>query len=189
MNAFRFTNGSRRSKWLLVTTLCVVAAGCNEPTTQDQASKPAATAVAAPAPAQAQEQVGDAFVLANNDGTIPNVQGLVATTAVRISLPRDQSTFPPGPDLGTVDTTPCLACHTPTDIAEFTAPPGPRFKLVNEQCRDCHSADYTSSQPIMTRASWQKVVTKMVDKFGAADINSVHQPLMLDYIVAVYGKP
>lgn len=174
MNANRFSNGlHQNNRWLLVAMLCVAAVGCNEPTSQNRASG----------------QVNDGVVLANNDGSTPEIQGLIATTAVRISLPPDKSTFPPGPDLGTVNSTECNACHTPTDIAAFTAPPGAPFKLVNEQCRGCHSADYTSSQPIMTRAAWQKVVTKMVDKFGATDIKPAHERLMLDYIVAVYGKP
>lgn len=185
MNAFRFEFGSHQNRWLLVATLCVAAAGCNDPATQDQASKPT-------------EQVSDGVILANNDGSMPEVQGLVASTAVRISLPRDQSTFPPGPSLGAVDTTVCNTCHTPTDIAGFVTPPGPGFKLVNDQCRECHSADYTSSQPILTRPAWQKVVVKMADKFGAERIKLVengiakdhpHQSPMLDYLVAVYGKP
>lgn len=176
MNAFRFDSGLGHGKWLLVAASFITAAGCNQPTTQE-ASMPA------------QEQVNDGVSLANKDGTMPEIQGLVATAAVQISLPRDQSVFPPGPDLGTVDTTVCNSCHSPGDIAKFTTPPGPRFELVNKQCRDCHSADYTSSQPVMDRATWQKVVTKMVDKFGATEIKPAHQPLILDYIVTVYGKP
>ena len=182
MNAFRFVHGSHQSRWLLVATLCAAAAGCNEPTSQDQVSQ------------QSQERA-DGFILANNDGTMPEIQGVVASTAVRISLPPDQSSFPPGPDVGPVDTTVCNSCHSPVEITEFMVPPGPRFKLVKEQCRDCHSADYTSSQPIMTRPAWQKVVVKMADKFGAERIrispteDHPHQKLMLDYIVAVYGKP
>ncbi len=187
MNAYLFTDGSHQRRWLLVATLCVAAAGCSEPTTQ--------------------EQVADGVVLSSNNGTTSEDQGGSHMTRValpsiqpnlQISLPRDQSSFPPGPDLGAVDTLVCNSCHTPTDIAKFTAPPGPRVKLVNDQCRHCHSADYTSSQPVMTRAAWQKVVVKMADKFGAEEIKLVengvvkdhpHQALMLDYITAVYGKP
>lgn len=185
MNVFRCASGLQ--KWLLIATLCVVVSGCNEPASQDQTPK------------QAQEQVGDGVILANDDGTMPEIQGVVATTAVRISPPRDRSTFPsPGPDLGAIDTTACNSCHSPGDVAEFNASPQQvRLELVNEQCRDCHSADYTSSQPIMTRPAWQKVVVKMADKFGANRIKHVvngvvtdhpHQAVILDYIVAVYGK-
>lgn len=176
MNAFRFDSGSRYARWLLGATLFITVAGCDQSTTQETSIP-------------AQEQINDGVILASKDGTMPEIQGLVATAAVQISLPREQSTFPQGPDLGAVDTTVCNSCHSPGDIAGFVAPPGPRFELVNKQCRDCHSADYISSQPIMDRAAWQKVVTKMVDKFGAANIKPAHQPLILDYIVAVYGKP
>lgn len=179
MNTFKFAHGSHTSRWLLVAALCIAAAGCADPKTQAQ-----------------QEQAEDGFILANNDGTMPEGIHASGSGALRISLPRDQSSFPsPGPDLGAVDTTVCNSCHSPTDIVEFTAPPGPRLELVEEQCRDCHSADYTSSQPTMTRAAWQKVAVKMADKFGAEEIiispteNHPHQALILDYITAVYGKP
>ena len=184
MNAF--TNGSHKNRWLLVAALCIAAAGCKEPTTQAQE--------------QQTQEAGDGFILANNDGTMPEIQGIHASGAVRISLPRDQSSFPsPGPDLGAIDTTACNSCHSTGDVAEFTAAPGgPRLELVEEQCRDCHSADYTSSQPVMTRAAWQKVAVKMADKFGAEEIKIIengivkdhpHQSPILDYITAVYGKP
>ena len=185
MNAFKFVHFSQHARWVGIAMLCAVVGACNEPTSQEQTL-------------QSQEHAGEGVVLANNDGTIPEVQGLVATTALRISLPSDQSSFLPGPDLGPLDTTLCNSCHSPAEITEFSAPPGPRFKLVKEQCGDCHSADYTSSQPILTRPAWQKVVVKMADKFGANRIRLVengivkdhpHQALMLDYLVAVYGTP
>lgn len=74
----------------------------------------------------------------------------------------------------------------PPDISRF--PPGPNVALVDDRCRDCHSADYTSSQPPLDRAGWDKVVTKMINVFGADDITSPEKDLILDYLVAVYGK-
>lgn len=74
----------------------------------------------------------------------------------------------------------------PRDASRF--PPGPNVALVDDRCRDCHSADYTSSQPPLDRAGWDKVVTKMINVFGADDITSPEKDLILDYLVAVYGK-
>lgn len=114
MNAF--TNGSHKNRWLLVAALCIAAAGCKEPTTQAQE--------------QQTQEAGDGFILANNDGTMPEIQGIHASGAVRISLPRDQSSFPsPGPDLGAIDTTACNSCHSTGDVAEFTAAPGAAFGI------------------------------------------------------------
>lgn len=194
MNKCIFSKGLRKPGWLFLAALGLGMAGCGELTARDPSTGSHSSPQSRPSGAS-----GDGVVLANSDGSSPEIQGVSGVVdlagVVRISLPRDTSSFPPGPDLGVVDTTACLACHTPTDIAEFSAPPGPRFELVNNQCRDCHSADYTSSQPIMDRAAWKKVVVKMADKFGATEIklsateDHPHQSLMLDYIVAVYGKP
>lgn len=123
----------------------------------------------------------------------------VSGTTVRIRLPADTSQLLPGPPLPLADGTACLACHDRGEVVEFTSmPEGPNYEVTNEFCRDCHSADYISTQPPLNAAAWQKVVTKMVDKFdpdaatganGAEPgLNPEHQKLMVDYLVATYGQ-
>jgi len=110
-----------------------------------------------------------------------------------ITLPADQSTLAPYSNYPAVDTTPCLSCHNSTDVADFTTGEGPQFRVTNEFCRQCHSANYITSQPPLTMPAWQKVVDKMEAKFGAqlaegAD-STVHKTLMVDYLTHVYGTP
>ncbi len=112
---------------------------------------------------------------------------------ISISLPPDRSRFQPGPPMPLADATPCLACHDGGDAAEFTASTqGPNYEVVNEFCRECHSADYVSSQPLLDSTGWAKVVKKMSDRFDPAAINSYlnpeHQKLMVQYLTTVYGK-
>jgi cytochrome c5 len=75
----------------------------------------------------------------------------------------------------------------PADKSRFA--PGPNVRLVDEECRECHSADYVTSQPPQDRAGWEKVVTKMIDKYGMDRLSVSQQALIVDYLVAVYGKP
>lgn len=64
--------------------------------------------------------------------------------------------------------------------------PGPGAELVTAQCLLCHSADYISTQPRLTRAQWQAGVTKMQQKYGAPiQTNSVDR--LVDYLVQNYG--
>ena len=65
--------------------------------------------------------------------------------------------------------------------------PGPGAELVTAQCLVCHSADYISTQPRLTRAQWQAGVAKMQQKYGAAiATNSVER--LVDYLVKNYGS-
>ena len=64
--------------------------------------------------------------------------------------------------------------------------PGPGVELVTAQCIICHSADYISTQPRLTRAQWQAGVTKMQQKYGAPiATNSVDK--LVDYLVKNNG--
>ena len=64
---------------------------------------------------------------------------------------------------------------------------GPGRELVVGQCLLCHSSDYISTQPPLTRAQWQAGIEKMRTKYGAPiATNSV--PALLDYLTAAYGK-
>jgi hypothetical protein len=61
-------------------------------------------------------------------------------------------------------------------------------ELIVGQCLLCHSTDYISTQPPLTRAQWQATVEKMRAKFGApTPTNAI--PTIVDYLTAGYGKP
>jgi hypothetical protein len=60
-------------------------------------------------------------------------------------------------------------------------------ELVIGQCLLCHSSDYISTQPPLTRAQWQAGIEKMRTKYGAP-IATNSAPALLDYLTAAYGK-
>ena len=64
--------------------------------------------------------------------------------------------------------------------------PGPGADLATAQCLLCHSADYISTQPRLTRAAWNAAVLKMKDKYGAP-INTNTVPRLVDYLAKSYG--
>src|SRR4051812_23980997 len=67
-----------------------------------------------------------------------------------------------------------------------TIKPGRGAELVAGNCLLCHSADYISTQPPLTRAAWKATVEKMRAKYGASiATNRVDE--LLDYLVANYG--
>lgn len=65
--------------------------------------------------------------------------------------------------------------------------PGPGADLVTANCLLCHSADYISTQPRLTRAGWQAAVVKMQQKYGAP-IATNNLEKLVDYLTASYGK-
>jgi len=68
-----------------------------------------------------------------------------------------------------------------------TLKPGPGAELVTAQCLLCHSADYISTQPPLTRAQWQADITKMQQKYGAPiATNNIER--LVDYLVKNYGR-
>src|SRR5437868_13296638 len=64
--------------------------------------------------------------------------------------------------------------------------PGPGAELVTAQCMLCHSADYISTQPRLSRAAWSAAVIKMKDKYGAP-INTNTVSRLVDYLTKSYG--
>src|SRR3954453_5576750 len=64
--------------------------------------------------------------------------------------------------------------------------PGPGAEQANVQCLLCHSADYISTQPRLSRAAWNAAVFKMKDKYGAP-INTNTVPQLVDYLTKAYG--
>ncbi len=68
-----------------------------------------------------------------------------------------------------------------------TLKPGPGAELVTSQCLLCHSADYISTQPRLTRAAWKAEVIKMQQKYGAPILTN-NVDALADYLVKNYGK-
>ena len=65
--------------------------------------------------------------------------------------------------------------------------PGPGAAQVVANCMLCHSADYISTQPPLTRTAWKAAVEKMRLKYGAPiATNKVDE--IADYLAATYGK-
>jgi hypothetical protein len=65
--------------------------------------------------------------------------------------------------------------------------PGPGTELVTSQCLLCHSADYISTQPRLTRTVWKAEVTKMQQKYGAP-ISTNNVGMLVDYLTQNYGQ-
>ena len=64
--------------------------------------------------------------------------------------------------------------------------PGPGAELVTGQCLICHSAEYISTQPRLTRPAWKASVQKMKDKYGAP-VAAGQMDALVDYLVKNYG--
>lgn len=64
--------------------------------------------------------------------------------------------------------------------------PGPGAELAAASCLLCHSADYISTQPRLTRTAWKASVEKMRLKYGAPiATNKVDE--IVNYLTATYG--
>ncbi|MBL9170517.1 MAG: cytochrome c [Verrucomicrobiales bacterium] len=74
----------------------------------------------------------------------------------------------------------------PPETAKLKA--GPGVELATTHCLLCHSADYVSTQPRLTRAGWEASVKKMREKYGAP-IPAGQVTNLVDYLTQVYGKP
>src|SRR6185312_8180471 len=68
-----------------------------------------------------------------------------------------------------------------------TLKPGPGAELVTSQCLLCHSADYISTQPRLTRSQWKAEVTKMQQKYGAP-IPTNNIEALTEYLTKNYGR-
>ena len=64
--------------------------------------------------------------------------------------------------------------------------PGPGAELATSNCLLCHSADYVSTQPPLTRTAWKATVDKMRVKYGAP-ITTNRLDELIDYLTATYG--
>ena len=63
---------------------------------------------------------------------------------------------------------------------------GPGVEAALGQCLICHSADYISIQPPMSRAAWAATVTKMKEKYGAP-IQAESTNAIVNYLAKTYG--
>ncbi len=59
-------------------------------------------------------------------------------------------------------------------------------KLFENNCSGCHSLELPMSQRL-DRATWEWVVSDMVDTYGASWITEVQQQMIIDYLVENYG--
>lgn len=73
----------------------------------------------------------------------------------------------------------------PPETARLKAAPGADLAIAN--CSLCHSADYISTQPRLTRVVWKAEVTKMQQKYGAP-ISTNNVDALVDYLTKNYGK-
>ena len=80
-----------------------------------------------------------------------------------------------------------LEIQLPAESASYKPSDLPGYRLVQQNCLICHSAQYAQYQPASSpRAYWDATVKKMKKPFNApfaeADI-----PAMVDYLVKTYG--
>lgn len=73
----------------------------------------------------------------------------------------------------------------PTEKPAFNPTKG--AELAQANCLMCHSHDYISTQPPLTREQWKASVKKMQDKYGAPILPESVEPLV-EYLAASYGK-
>ncbi len=72
----------------------------------------------------------------------------------------------------------------PPETAKLKA--GPGMDLANLHCLTCHSADYISTQPRLSRTAWRASVQKMKDKYGAP-IPTDKMDALAEYLAKNYG--
>ena len=65
--------------------------------------------------------------------------------------------------------------------------PGAGLEVALQQCLICHSSEYITTQPPLSKAGWKASVEKMKVKFGAP-IPSDQVEALVDYLAAGYGQ-
>ncbi|MBN9690911.1 MAG: cytochrome c [Verrucomicrobia bacterium] len=76
------------------------------------------------------------------------------------------------------------AWKLPTNQVTLKNAPG--LELIQANCVMCHSLDYVSMQPPLTRAQWTAGVDKMRVRFGAP-LTTNQIPAIVDYLEANYA--
>lgn len=77
-----------------------------------------------------------------------------------------------------------LKIELPRELDTF--PPGAGAELANTHCLICHSADYVKIQPPLARAAWKASVLKMQQKYGATIPEDQVEPLVA-YLAKTFG--
>ena len=73
----------------------------------------------------------------------------------------------------------------PEEKIAFKSAPG--AQLAQASCIMCHSHEYITTQPPLTRDQWKASVTKMLQKY-AAPVPPENVEALLDYLAQSYGK-
>lgn len=71
---------------------------------------------------------------------------------------------------------------------EITLKAGEGVESIKASCLLCHSSDYISTQPPLTKPQWTATVEKMRGKYGAPIATNQVQNLV-EYLNSSYGKP
>ncbi|AJG24306.1 c-type cytochrome [Cupriavidus basilensis] len=80
-----------------------------------------------------------------------------------------------------------LEITLPPETARYTPSDLPGFRLVQQNCMTCHSAQYVLTQPPSSpRGYWEATVKKMKKPFGAPFADE-DIPAMVDYLTKTYG--
>ena len=74
----------------------------------------------------------------------------------------------------------------PEEKTAFKSAPG--AELAQANCIMCHSHEYITTQPRLTRDQWKASVAKMQQKYGAP-LAPEKLDALLDYLAQSYGKP
>ena len=75
----------------------------------------------------------------------------------------------------------------PSETAAYETSDLPGYRLVQQDCLICHSAQYVQFQPPSSpRAYWEATVKKMKKPFGAPFAEE-DIPAIVDYLVKTYG--
>ncbi len=89
--------------------------------------------------------------------------------------------------LGAAPTTHALDITLPQETAAYKPSNLPGYRLVQQNCMACHSAQYVQYQPPSSpRSYWEATVKKMKRPFGAS-FSDEDIPAMVDYLVKTYG--
>lgn len=76
----------------------------------------------------------------------------------------------------------------PPDTSTLRASPLPGYRVAQQKCGICHSADYVSYQPPgMTEAQWAAEMTKMRQAYGAP-LDDDDVKVLGAYLAAAYGS-
>lgn len=61
--------------------------------------------------------------------------------------------------------------------------PAPGLEIAQRDCLTCHSAEYVTSQPALSKTAWTKEITKMRAAYGASIPEADTDPLVA-YLLA-----